>query len=614
MNPVAPSRPPVPDAVPPDRYRGIVLVLWAASLLGMVASFWAAVVLANVILLDTAILLLIAAGVLIGVLLAQQRRARPAAEVPSRTAGSATATASSSGASRDDAVVEGDGTSNTSASPAWRLPADLPEHLRRRAEAAALPAVRVVTGGAATLMLLVSWFVYAPPVAPTWQVATAVMAAAAAAAGIAMTAARYLDAIDPATFPEAPALCQGARLVGWYFVLGAASVALAWGLQFNAIHTLRVLTFVPLASLCVGMLAQAPASHLTFPLDFPVLSIVGSRPNAFAAVLDAAERQMGIDLRSTWALAVVRRSLEPLVLGMCLLGWLSTSLTAVRPDEQVLVERLGVAVGGAPLGPGLHLHWFWPIDRVFRIPVTRVQRLGVGHEGEEEGSGPENVLWARQHAANEYTLLLGDGRDLVTIDAAVEYRIRDARAWRYHTQNPADALHAIAYRAVMRSTVNRTLADALSQNIATLTTSMQAMVQREADALGLGVDVVAFTVGGMHPPVPVAAEYQAVVSAELRKGAAVVDANAYRNRTVPMAEAAAVTEGNRARADAVDMRRRSAGEAWAFQALRSGYQASPGAFMFRRRLETLENGLSGRPFTVIDERIQRDGGALWLTR
>ena len=120
-------------------------------------------------------------------------------------------------------------------------------------------------------------------------------------------------------------------------------------------------------------------------------------------------------------------------------------------------------------------------------------------------AGPENVLWARQHAANEFTLLLGNGRDLITIDASVAYRITDARAWRYHTQNPADALKAIAYRAVMRNTVNRTLTDALSENVAVLTSRMRAMVQQDADALGLGVQVEAFTVGGMHPPVPVAA-------------------------------------------------------------------------------------------------------------
>ena len=65
-------------------------------------------------------------------------------------------------------------------------------------------------------------------------------------------------------------------------------------------------------------------------------------------------------------------------------------------------------------------------------------------------------------------------------------------------------LRAIAYRAVMRSTVNRTLADALSENVVTLTAQMREVVQQDADDLGLGVEILGFTIGGMHPPVMVA--------------------------------------------------------------------------------------------------------------
>jgi regulator of protease activity HflC (stomatin/prohibitin superfamily) len=222
------------------------------------------------------------------------------------------------------------------------------------------------------------------------------------------------------------------------------------------------------------------------------------------------------------------------------------------------------------------------------------------------------VLWAREHAANEYTLLLGNGRDLITIDAAVQYRITDPHAWRYHAQNPADALRAIAYRVVMRSTVNRTLADALSENVVTLTGSMGRMVQQEANALGLGVEVVGFTVGGMHPPVPVAGDYEAVVSAELGKVTAVVNAQAFRNETVPAAEAASLVGQNTARAEGADTLARGAGEAWSFRTLESQYHAAPEEYFFRRRLETLEKNLAGRGFVVVDSRIQRDGGDLWL--
>jgi membrane protease subunit HflK len=242
-----------------------------------------------------------------------------------------------------------------------------------------------------------------------------------------------------------------------------------------------------------------------------------------------------------------------------------------------------------------------------------VQVLTVGHEGEEEAVGPEDVLWARQHADNEYTLLLGNGRDLLTVDASVQFRIADARAWRYHAQNPVDALRAIAYRAVMRSTVNHTLADVLSENLVVMTAGMHKMVQQDADALGLGVEVLSFTVGGMHPPVAVAADYEGVVSAQLGKVTKVVDAQAYRNRTVPFAESAVLGGANAARAAGAEARGRAAGEAWSFLTLLSQYRAAPDEYFFRRRLETLERSLAGHRFTVVDSRFQRDGGELWIT-
>jgi membrane protease subunit HflK len=453
---------------------------------------------------------------------------------------------------------------------------------------------------------------------PAITLAPAVVAIAAGiclvAAGLAATAVHYLTDIDPARLPEARELCRGARVVAWVLVLAAVSMGAVWLGQTTAIRTLHFVILAINLAVCYGLFATKSADGETlesFPLNLPVISILGSRTNVLAGILDSAEAQFGIDLRSTWALTVVRRSIEPLIIGLCFVGWLSTSLTVVGVQEQGLVERLGVPVQGQPLQPGLHLHWPWPVDHVYRVPIQRVQTLTVGHEGEEEG-GPENVLWARQHAANEYTLLLGDGRDLITVDAAVQFLIVDPKAWRYRSQNPADALRAIAYRAVMRSTVNHTLSEALSENVVTLTRQMRSMVQKDADALDLGVKVVGFTVGGMHPPVPVAVDYEAVVSAELGKVTAVVNAQAYRNQTLPAAETSVLLSANSARAEGVRTLAQAAGEAWSFRTLESQYHSAPEDYLFRRRLETLENSLGGRGFTVVDSRFQRDGGELWV--
>jgi regulator of protease activity HflC (stomatin/prohibitin superfamily) len=623
---------PEPLSAPPESgrnsYRGVVLVLMAAALLGAAAAYAGGRMLANPVLFDVAVTMVLATGVLSGVAIAMTARSRPPKDTEQASISETDAEHQTlAHPSVSVEVAEKNGAPAGEGPPAEVLQLDL---LRARLQSHLakarvrigpwlknLDVLRIVsigTGAASVLAIGLVVGLGPPPIALSPLIAGIAAAVCLVAAGLASTAAHYLAGIELARFPEGPWLRRGALVVAWIFVLAALSMGLAWARQQTIIRILHFVVLVINAFVCYGLFTVRRTDDKgveTFPLNLGVLSVLGERTNILASVLDAAEQQLGIDLRSTWALSIVRRGLEPLAIGLLFVGWLSTSLTVVGVEEQGLVERLGVPVGGEPLLPGLHLHWPWPVDRVFRIPVQRVHTTTVGHEG-EEAQGPENVLWARQHAANEYTLLLGNGRDLITVDAAVQFRIKDARAWRYHSQNPGDALRAIAYRAVMRSTVNRTLSEALSENVVALTSRMRAMVQDDADALGLGIQVVAFTVGGMHPPVSVAPDYQSVVSAEIAKVTAVVNAEVYRNRTVPAAEASALARQNDAQAAGAQGLGKAAGEAWSFRTLESQYRAEPQDYFFRRRLETLENGLAGRVYTVVDFRFQRDGGELWL--
>jgi len=621
--------PPVPASRPVrDPYRSAVLVLLATSAAGVAVAFGAGVALANPVMLEAGITLALSSGVLVGVAAAQSARVRRRSAAPAllHAVEAAEPVAAPPGpiavesvpASLIDAATDAAPEPPPPSPPAARrwTSARVRDAIEQRlSDARMLREIRVVTAGATGFLIV---FVYGYALDPASLTAPAALSAAAGclvAMGLAVSAVRYCSEIESRAFPEAFRLTQGARIVAWIATLAAASALMQWD---GGLALVRACTWLVLATniaLCYGLYtARPPAGESVpvFPMDIGVLSVLGERPNIAAGVLDAAQRQLGIDLRSTWALTIVRHSVEPLVIGLGLVGWLSTALTVVAVEEQGLVERLGVPAGGPPLAPGLHVHWPWPIDRVVRLPVQRVQALTVGHEG-KEGSGPEDVLWANEHAANEFTLLLGNGRDLITVDAAVQFRIADARVWFYQSQNPADALRAIAHRAVMRTTVNRTLAEALSENVVTTTARMRQMVQADADALGLGVEVLGFTVAGMHPPVAVAPDYQAVVSAELGKITAVVNAEAERNRIVPFAESAAVSGRNGAIAEGAAAAARAAGEAWSFLTLQSQYRASPDEYFYRRRLETLEQVLPMRRLTILDHRFQRDGGELWVT-
>lgn len=481
----------------------------------------------------------------------------------------------------------------------------------------AYPSTRFAIGAVGGLATALATF--ATPAARELEgwVVVAVGTGLLAAAGAAASAARYLANLEQERLPAAAALTRGARVLGWLLVVAAAAlVAEALGVRQAAavahLGAVGVNLGVVLGLLVAGARgrAEAPAE----PLDLGVFRLLGSRNNPLSSLLDVADRELGIDLRSSWALVVVRRSIEPLALTLAVGWWLSTGLTVVTVQEQAIVERLGVPLA-TPLPPGLHLTWPWPVDRVERMAVSAVDQIEVGHEGEEEeseGGGPEDVLWARQHEGAEYTLLLGDGRDLIAIDAVLHYRIRDLRAFRYALQSPRIALRAAAYRAVMRATAGRTLEQTLSENVAVLTSEMVAMVQADADALGLGVEVLSLAIGGMHPPVAVAADYQAVVSADLGRATAQVEARSEVELLLPAAHAASLSATSLATAEAVEVLAGAAGEAAAFRQLAQQERATPSQLRLRRRLESLTAGLSGRSYTVVDGRYLRDGGELWM--
>jgi len=579
-----------------DPHRAVVLALLGITALGGAAALAAGIAVGNPVVLDAALASWLAAGILLGVAWAHAARVR--GPQPSQASESP----------RTETVSEAEPGGVLGAAQAVLAAGDIGE--------LALVAMAIASvGGFGVLVRLLGSRV--PDGALSALAIGLGFGLALAAVALAALAARYLAAADPQRLPEAPGLARGARVLAWIYALAGLAVALAWAGYAGSVLVLHGAVLILLGVICFQLFRagrQTRADATVFPTELGGISLLGGRWNPLASVLDTARRQLGIDLRSTWALTVVRRGAEPLLVACVAIGWLSTAATVVGVDEQGLVERLGVPLAGVRT-PGVHLHWPWPIDRVERIGVLRVRTVPVGHEGEEEESGPENVLWAREHGGgSEYTLLLGDGRDLIAVDAAVHFRISDAHAWLYGCQNPSDALRAIAYRAVMQATVGRTLAETLSENVAALTAQMRDEVQAEADVLGLGVEVVGFTVGGMHPPVRVARDYQAVVSAALGRTTAAVGAQAYRNQIVPAAEAEVVARANAARAEGAEALGKAAGEAWGFRALESDYRAAPQEYRFRRRLETLEKGLAGRHFTVLDARVQRDGGELWLMK
>ncbi|MFT4625864.1 MAG: regulator of protease activity HflC (stomatin/prohibitin superfamily) [Myxococcota bacterium] len=427
--------------------------------------------------------------------------------------------------------------------------------------------------------------------------ALAALAGAAVCAGI----ARYWEGVP---WPLAP----WARAGAWS--LAAAGLGIAsrgtWPVDAAILPVLQWgLAALAIEGLSRGLWAVFRRTSPPGPGSW-LLAVPFSAADPVSSVFRGLDRGLGIDLRHTWALTWARQAVFPMSVALAAVAWLVTALTVIEVHEEGVLERLGRPV--ADLAPGLHVHLPWPVDVVRRVDVHRVRERTIGYAGAAEGA---SLLWTKTHAAEEYALLLGDGRDLVAVNARLQYRPASARAWLYSVRNPEAGVEALAYRALTDHTRGASLEGVLSENLSALAHDVEARLRDEATPLG--IEVVAFTLDGLHPPVAVADRYQAVVAAQIDQQTSITEAQGYRAARLPEAEAEAARAIGQAEAAAHSLRGQAAGEAAGFTAVAAAHALAPALFETRRRLEAMEAALSDRPFTVVDSRFERDGGVLWVT-
>ena len=430
------------------------------------------------------------------------------------------------------------------------------------------------------------------------------------------TLAGYYAATDSSSLPESPGLAMWFRGATWLLLLvaGAFLVRGFWrpfwepGLARGVFALSGLLAGETFFRALGWWRGRRPSADGVCASDLLLLRVGASHANPVTSFFLLLEHQLGMDLRGAWALGFIRRSMIPVAGLLALVAWLASGWNVVQPWEQGVRERFG-RPAEEPLGPGLHLAWPWPIDKIVRVPVRRVQNMPIGFQEAKEGA---SMLWTRQHAAEEYNLLLGNGRDLVTVNAVLHYRVADIYRYLYRCQNPEVALEDLAYRVITRRTIGASLDGVLSENLGTFVQEIEEEIQAEVTEHELGLEVVEFTLLGLHPPVAVAPDYQAVVSAQVDRETRIIKAQAYRMETLPASEAEAYDLIQSAQGEQATRWAEARGEVQAFKALQAAYDASPALFRFRRRLEVLENTFADKPIYVLDGRIERDGGHLWL--
>ncbi len=324
----------------------------------------------------------------------------------------------------------------------------------------------------------------------------------------------------------------------------------------------------------------------------------------------ALDYQFGFKVSDTWVYKFFRQALPLLIFVQLLALELSTCIVVVEVGEKGLRERFGKPVGDGIVEPGIHLKLPFPIDKIRRFRTDQIQTFiaGMEHKEDQEHNEKEEhkkvLLWTVQHTTKDPFLLLVSSREqagtgsekearrtppvnLLAASIPVQFQIKDLHSWAYNHTEPDKLLKHIATRELVQYLLSADYDEVLSSKRLEASEILKNRIQQRADELKLGVNIINVGLNDMHPPVPIAAAYEQVVSSKQKQEATILSAKAHGIETNEMALAGAVSKTNAAVANAIRLQELARAQAFSFTNRLAAYQAAPDVYKQRAYLQAL---------------------------
>jgi len=283
-------------------------------------------------------------------------------------------------------------------------------------------------------------------------------------------------------------------------------------------------------------------------------------------------------------------------------AWLVSGFYRVQPDEQGLVMRFG-AFNRTTL-PGLNYHLPWPIESVIRPAVTRINRIEVGYRS---GVGDTRQQTGRDQGGRdvlEESLMLTGDENIIDIDFAVFWRIRDAVAYLFNTRQPTMNVKAVAESA-MREVIGRTrIQPALTELRAQIETEVMKETQTILDAYGAGVEITQVQLQKVDPPAAVIESFRDVQRANTDAERIRNEAEAYRNDIVPRARGDAARIVAEAEGSKQASIAEANGQSQRFLSVLAAYKEAKDVTRQRMYLETMQEILNHSTTVVVDDSLK----------
>ncbi|WP_018077702.1 FtsH protease activity modulator HflK [Thiobacillus denitrificans] len=281
-------------------------------------------------------------------------------------------------------------------------------------------------------------------------------------------------------------------------------------------------------------------------------------------------------------------NLVGLLVGALVVVWLASGFYIIDAGQRGLVLRFGQYVETTEPGPRWHLPW--PIESREVVNVDQVRTVEVGYRT----SVKSKVL--------KESLMLTDDENIIDLQFAVQYILKDPKAFLFVNRAPEDSVLQVAETAMREIVGKNKMNFVLYEGRADIAAQAKVLMQLVLDRYKTGISISQVTLQNIQPPEQVQAAFDDAVKAGQDRERLKNEAEAYSNDVVPRARGLASRLKEEAEGYKLSVIANAEGEASRFVQIFAEYQKAPQVTRQRMYLDTMQTVMNNTSKVLVDQK------------
>ncbi len=273
--------------------------------------------------------------------------------------------------------------------------------------------------------------------------------------------------------------------------------------------------------------------------------------------------------------------------------WVGSGFYIVDASQRGVVLRFGKMVETTQPGPRWHLPY--PLETVELVNLSQVRTVEVGYR--------DNV---KNKMAKE-SLMLTDDENIIDIQFAVQYFLRDPGEYLFNNRNPDENVRQAAETAI-REVVGKNKMDfVLYEGREAVAASATKLIQDILDRYKSGIVISKLTMQNAQPPEQVQAAFDDAVKAGQDRERQKNEGQAYANDVVPRAKGTAARLIQESEGYKQSVIANAEGDASRFKQILTEYEKAPAVTRDRMYLDMMSQVMGNISKVMVD---QKNGNSL----